>query len=210
MPTVTMEMPDVTPVVAGSVVDGSQNPTTWWNYAKAARCPPGPYHGTPIQAPGLAIVDADGSIRVLYRGKKLGDCPSISRIVAGARQLPAGPPQDRRRRHRGRGRLMRVAHAGSAPRPALDRVAASPPPFERTDVDRGFGQEVVLGSAVRWSRTTGRPACRGTPAVASAQTPECKGDARCGAPGGASADRGTPPTSSLRLRRNAQAQSPTA
>jgi peroxiredoxin len=70
-------------------------PMTWRKYLRAAsRARQGRITGHPLQAPGLAIVDVDRTIRFLHRGQTLGDYPSTSRIVSAARELAASPRAD--------------------------------------------------------------------------------------------------------------------
>lgn len=62
-------------------------PVTWWKYLRAARrARQGRITDHPLQAPGLAIIDSDSTVRFLHRGKTLGDYPPIPRIVAAARE----------------------------------------------------------------------------------------------------------------------------
>lgn len=64
------------------------SPITWRKYLRAARrARQGRITGHPLQAPGLAIVDTDRTIRFLHRGDTLGDYPAMSQILAAARQL---------------------------------------------------------------------------------------------------------------------------
>lgn len=68
------------------------HPATWRNYLLAARrARQGRITGHPLQAPGLAIVDTDGAIRFLHRGKTLGDYPSIADIRAAVGRLATSP-----------------------------------------------------------------------------------------------------------------------
>jgi peroxiredoxin len=68
------------------------HPVTWRNYLLAARrARQGRITGHPLQAPGLAIVDTDGAIRFLYRGKTLGDYPSIADIRVAVGRLTTSP-----------------------------------------------------------------------------------------------------------------------
>lgn len=64
------------------------SPITWRKYLRAARrARQGRITGHPLRAPGLAILDPDGTIRFLHRGSTLGDYPPMSRILAAAGQL---------------------------------------------------------------------------------------------------------------------------
>ncbi|WP_041759359.1 peroxiredoxin-like family protein [Pseudonocardia dioxanivorans] len=65
-------------------------PVTWRNYLLAARrARQGRITGHPLQAPGLAIVDTDGTIRFLHRGKTLGDYPTIEAIRSAVGRISA-------------------------------------------------------------------------------------------------------------------------
>lgn len=58
------------------------SPATWWRYLRAARrARQGRLTGHPLQAPGLAIVAPDRSIRYLYRGETLGDYPPVAEVM---------------------------------------------------------------------------------------------------------------------------------
>jgi hypothetical protein len=64
------------------------SPMTWRKYLRAARrARQGRITGHPLQAPGLVILDTDGTIRFLHRGTTLGDYPPIPTILTAARQL---------------------------------------------------------------------------------------------------------------------------
>lgn len=66
------------------------HPVTWRNYLLAARrARQGRITGHPLQAPGLTIVDKDGVIRFLHRGRTLGDYPSIEAVRLAIGQLAA-------------------------------------------------------------------------------------------------------------------------
>lgn len=66
------------------------HPVTWRNYLLAARrARQGRITGHPLQAPGLAIVDTDGTIRFLRRGKTLGDYPTIETIRSAVGRICA-------------------------------------------------------------------------------------------------------------------------
>ncbi|MGI8806626.1 MAG: hypothetical protein ACR2KK_01985 [Acidimicrobiales bacterium] len=63
-------------------------PRTWWNYLRAARrARPGRITAHPLQGPGFVILDSDRTVRILYRGRTLGDYPPITAIVAAATGL---------------------------------------------------------------------------------------------------------------------------
>ncbi|NUR27744.1 MAG: AhpC/TSA family protein [Catenulispora sp.] len=60
-------------------------PVTWRNYLRSARrARQGRITDHPLQAPGLAILDADLTVVFLHRGKTLGDYPPVPRILAAA------------------------------------------------------------------------------------------------------------------------------
>ncbi|NUR27896.1 MAG: redoxin domain-containing protein [Catenulispora sp.] len=62
-------------------------PGTWRRYLRAAhRARQGRITGHLLQAPGLALIDADRTVRFLYRGQTLGDYPSISEILVAAKK----------------------------------------------------------------------------------------------------------------------------
>ncbi|WP_072690445.1 redoxin domain-containing protein [Rhodococcus marinonascens] len=64
------------------------NPRTWWKYLSAARrARQGRITDHPLQAPGLAIIDADRTVRLLHRGRTLGDYPPAERVLEEARRL---------------------------------------------------------------------------------------------------------------------------
>lgn len=66
---------------------------TWRRYARAARrARQGRMTDHPLQAPGLAIVDTDGRIRFLYRGRTLGDYPPIPDVLTAVRSIAATSP----------------------------------------------------------------------------------------------------------------------
>jgi peroxiredoxin len=63
------------------------SPFTWWKYLKAARrARQGRITGHPLQAPGLAIIDRDRTVRFLHRGETLGDYPSAGQLLEAARK----------------------------------------------------------------------------------------------------------------------------
>ncbi|MDV8009184.1 redoxin domain-containing protein [Rhodococcus sp. IEGM 1318] len=63
-------------------------PRTWWRYLSTIhRARQGRITGHPLQAPGLAIIDTDRTIRFLYRGRTLGDYPSPAAVLSEARRL---------------------------------------------------------------------------------------------------------------------------
>ncbi|MFZ2173832.1 MAG: peroxiredoxin-like family protein [Rhodococcus sp. (in: high G+C Gram-positive bacteria)] len=64
------------------------NPRTWWKYLSAARhARQGRITDHPLQAPGLAIIDADRTVRLLHRGRTLGDYPPAAHVLDEARCL---------------------------------------------------------------------------------------------------------------------------
>lgn len=66
-------------------------PRTWWYYLRAARrARQGRITGHPLQAPGFVIIDTDRTVRFLYRGRTLGDYPSIGEVVEAAKALRLG------------------------------------------------------------------------------------------------------------------------
>lgn len=63
-------------------------PRTWWKYLSAARhARQGRITDHPLQAPGLAIIDADRTVRLLHRGRTLGDYPPATEVLDEARRL---------------------------------------------------------------------------------------------------------------------------
>lgn len=67
------------------------SPITWWKYLKSARrARQGRITDHPLQAPGLVILDKDGTVRFLHRGETLGDYPSIPQLLDAARQVVGG------------------------------------------------------------------------------------------------------------------------
>ncbi len=64
------------------------SPKTWWNYLAAVRrARQGRITGHVLQAPGLAIIDTDRTVRMLHRGRTLGDYPPITYVLEEARRL---------------------------------------------------------------------------------------------------------------------------
>lgn len=64
------------------------SPVTWWKYLRSARrARQGRITDHPLQAPGLVILGADGTIRYLHRGETLGDYPPIPELIATAKQV---------------------------------------------------------------------------------------------------------------------------
>ncbi|MBD8507519.1 redoxin domain-containing protein [Hoyosella sp. G463] len=63
------------------------SPETWWRYAKAAlKARQGKITGHPLQAPGLAILGADGTITLLHRGHTLGHYPPVKDVLAAVKK----------------------------------------------------------------------------------------------------------------------------
>lgn len=61
---------------------GWLDPTGWWTYVRAL------FRGArqgritdPLQAPGVALIDADGTARFVHRGTTLGDYPSLRTVL---------------------------------------------------------------------------------------------------------------------------------
>ncbi|MGB7383741.1 MAG: redoxin domain-containing protein [Rhodococcus sp. (in: high G+C Gram-positive bacteria)] len=64
------------------------SPRTWRKYLTAARrARQGRITDHPLQAPGLAIIDTDRTVRMLHRGRTLGDYPPAAQVLAEARRL---------------------------------------------------------------------------------------------------------------------------
>ena len=59
-------------------------PTTWWKYLRGVKRGRQRRISRPdsMMTPGLAIVDADGVLRYIHRGKTLGDVPSVDTVLA--------------------------------------------------------------------------------------------------------------------------------
>lgn len=57
-------------------------PATWWRFAQASRgARQGRLTGDLRQAPGVAIIDTEGRLRYLHRGRTLADYPSLGEVV---------------------------------------------------------------------------------------------------------------------------------
>ncbi|MGH9185182.1 MAG: redoxin domain-containing protein [Acidimicrobiales bacterium] len=66
------------------------SPVTWWKYVRSVRrARQGRITAHPLQAPGFVILDTDRTVRFLYRGRTLGDYPSVRAIVTVATSLGA-------------------------------------------------------------------------------------------------------------------------
>lgn len=66
------------------------SPRTWAKYLRSARrARQGRITGHPLQAPGLAILDTDGTIRYVYRGETLGDYPPLPDLLDTVDRLAA-------------------------------------------------------------------------------------------------------------------------
>lgn len=64
------------------------SPATWWKYLRSARhARQGRITDHPLQAPGLVILDPDGTIRYLHRGETLGDYPPLPELLATAERI---------------------------------------------------------------------------------------------------------------------------
>lgn len=58
------------------------DPRTWTKYlSSATRARQGMLTGDVLQAPGVLVLDADGVIRYLYRGRTLGDYPPLRDVL---------------------------------------------------------------------------------------------------------------------------------
>lgn len=77
---------------------GWLDPLGWWTYVRAfARGARQGHIADPLQAPGLALVDARAVARYVHRGRTLGDYPPLSEVVAGcvtSRRLLSNSPSD--------------------------------------------------------------------------------------------------------------------
>jgi hypothetical protein len=65
-------------------------PSTWSLYFRSIRrARQGRPTGDILQAPGIVILDADGTIRYLHRGTTLGDYPPLSEVLDALRAVVA-------------------------------------------------------------------------------------------------------------------------
>jgi hypothetical protein len=63
-------------------------PSTWRLYFRSLRrARQGRPTGDILQAPGIVILDADGTIRYLHRGTTLGDYPPLSEVLDALRAV---------------------------------------------------------------------------------------------------------------------------
>lgn len=70
------------------------SPVTWWKYLRAARrARQGRITDHPLQAPGLVILDKNGTVQFLHRGETLDDYPPIQRLLDAARQVSSATAQ---------------------------------------------------------------------------------------------------------------------
>lgn len=64
------------------------SPFTWKRYLSSAKkARQGRITDHPLQAPGLAILDTDGTLRFLHRGRTLGDYPTIPELLSVIQNL---------------------------------------------------------------------------------------------------------------------------
>lgn len=63
-------------------------PSTWKLYFRSIRrARQGRLTGDILQAPGVVILDADGTIRYLHRGTTLGDYPPLTQVLDALRAV---------------------------------------------------------------------------------------------------------------------------
>jgi len=63
-------------------------PSTWWKYFRPVlRARQGRITGDVQQAPGVAIINTDGTILYLHRGRTLGDYPPLSQVLDRLRDV---------------------------------------------------------------------------------------------------------------------------
>jgi peroxiredoxin len=60
--------------------------STWRKYFRSwGQAKQGRITGDPLQAPGVAVIDADGVLRYLHRGVTLADYPTVDEVLAAVR-----------------------------------------------------------------------------------------------------------------------------